>query len=183
MEPGGGFLGPEDRIEHHTRTLDRAIQLTFIADAKAAPVLALQATLAAVTVSQIGSLGELFDGSNHSAGGVALAWVLLAGYVATAAVAWVLASLVFVPRAPRRNATPPESRSRVYFDDIRATPAADFRERGKLIHEEELEDDLLTQVHVVSTIAGVKFAQVQRAFIASAASLVFWLTLLIWARV
>ena len=90
---------------------------------------------------------------------------------------------MFVPRAPRRTATPPDQRSRVYFDDIRATPPERFRERGKLIHEDELEDDLLSQVHVVSTIAGVKFAAVQRAFVASAASLVFWLTLLIWARV
>jgi hypothetical protein len=39
------------RIEHHTRTLDRVIRMTQMADQKVAPVLALHVSLAAVTVT------------------------------------------------------------------------------------------------------------------------------------
>ena len=182
LEPGSGLIGPEDRIEHHTRTLDRAIQLTFIADAKAAPVLALQATLAAVTVSQLSPILDLLSPGQHGALAAAGAWLLFAAYAGTALVALVLASLVFLPRTGRAQPVPAERRSLVYFEDIRSLGEPEFRRRSKLLREEELEDDLLTQVYAVSGIAAAKFSHVMSAYLTSAAGLSLWLTLMVWAR-
>ena len=183
IEPGRGFIGPEDRIEHHTRTLDRAIQLTFIADAKAAPILALQATLAAVSVSQLSPILDLLSPSHHTGGAIVGAWLLFAAYAATALVALTLASLVFLPRANRSPQRSDEDRSLVFFEDIRSLPEEEFRRRSKLLREEQLEDDLLTQVYAVSSIASAKFSHVMSAYLASAAGLCLWLALMVWARV
>jgi hypothetical protein len=116
------------RLDQHSKTLDRAVRLTQMADAKTAPVLALQATLAAVTVSQSAAVGELMDLGDHPDWWVALSGLTLMAYVVMALVACVLGILVYLPRAPRAlRETHQEARSLVYFDDIRRIPAKVFR--------------------------------------------------------
>jgi hypothetical protein len=145
-------------------------------------VLALQATLAAVTVSQVSSLVELLDGSRHDAAATVAAWFLVMAYAVFATIGFFLAALVFLPQSARRGKLPVEARSLVYFEDIRSTSPEEFRRRGKLLRALDLEDDLLDQAHVVSTIAASKFANVRRAYYVSGVSLVLWLGVLVWAR-
>src|SRR5690348_16607287 len=75
------------RIEHHTRTLDRAIRITQMADAKVAPVLALHVSLAAIAVTQGGDIGRLLQGIGHTPAARMAAWGFLAVYAAAALVA------------------------------------------------------------------------------------------------
>ena len=81
-DPHDDRIPPVERIEHHTRTLDRNILLTYMADAKAAPVLALHATLAAIAVSQTAEVRRLVDRGGPT---TVAAGLLLALYVLTSA--------------------------------------------------------------------------------------------------
>jgi len=177
--PGGDAIPPVERIEHHTRTLDRNILLTYMADAKAAPILALHATLAAIAVSQTPEVRRLLE--RDGAAGLA-AGLLLALYALTSAGSFVLSMLVYMPRAPHPGARARHGHSLVYFDDIQATPADEFLERSRTVRPADLEDDVLRQVHTVAAIAARKMRFVQHSFLASGATLAAWLVLMVWAR-
>src|ERR1035437_6531128 len=82
------------RIEHHTRTLDRAIQITQMADAKVAPVLALHVSLAAVTVTQASGLGELLRANGYPMVETVVAWLL--GYAVASMIAAFHVTVVYV---------------------------------------------------------------------------------------
>lgn len=163
------------RLRLHVATLDRTITFTRHADTKAAPLLALQATLAAATVAQTRDISNLLGGSLTLHSG--LSWLCLVGYAALAAVSLLLAIRVFIPATPRTGG------SIVYFEDIRGMPRDRFIEAGMEEPGEELVTDILTQIHVVSTIASRKFAWLRISFIAMLGSLAFWLLLIMAARI
>lgn len=180
-----GVLGDEPldlvrRIEHHTRTLDRNVRLTQMADAKAAPVLALQASLAAVAATQVNEIMTLFgDGRVLSA----FSFLLLVVYVIGGAGGWMQAALVYLPRAPKPGLRARHGTSIVYFDDIQAMSFDEFAERSRHMRATELEIDLLRQVHVVAGIAAEKMRRVQLAFMASGIALSGWIALILLARI
>lgn len=162
------------RIEHHTRTFDRAVRITQMADAKVAPVLALHVSLAAVTVTQAIGLGD-----GHGAMAAATGWALLLAYVALSMVATVYVAAVYVPTAPRRGAARTHHQSLFYFDDIQAMPVDEFEARSIRIDLAVAERDVIRQAHTVSRIASQKLVGVQRAFLFSALTLVAWLPLIV----
>ena len=178
-DPHDDRIPPVERIEHHTRTLDRNILLTYMADAKAAPVLALHATLAAIAVSQTAEVRRLVDRGGPT---TLAAGLLLALYVLTSAGSFLLSMFVYMPRAPHPGARARHGHSLVYFDDIPATPLDEFRERSRTTGATELEEDILRQVHTVAGIAARKMRLVQHSLLASGGAIAAWLVLMVWAR-
>ncbi len=171
------------RIEHHTRTLDRAIRITQMADAKVAPVLALHVSLAAVTVTQATGLGSLLSGDSSGSIWALAGWVLLIAYVVNSLVASFFVAQVYVPTAPRRGIARTHTNSLFYFDDIQAMSGDEFEHRSIDLDIELAERDVIRQAHTVSTIASNKLIGVQRAFLYSAIALLAWLPLIVFQRV
>lgn len=171
------------RIDQHAKTLDRAVHLTQMADAKTAPVLALQATLAAVTVSQSNAVGQLLNPDQHSLALVIFAGFVLALYACTALLSCILGVLVYLPRAPRAgNVERHDPVSLVYFDDIRRMSKDSFREKATAVAMDEFEQDILSQVHTVSGVAALKMAYVRLALFATIVCFLSWLPLVAWAQ-
>jgi hypothetical protein len=170
------------RIEHHTRTLDRAIRITQMADAKVAPVLALHVSLAAIAVTQGGELGRLLRGMGHPVALAICAWVLLFVYVVAALVASFFVIVVYVPTAPRRGAARTHANSIFYFDDVQAMPVDDFETRSIRMDIDVAERDVIRQAHTVSRIASDKLIGVQRAYLFSAVALFAWMLLILLAK-
>jgi hypothetical protein len=164
------------RLRLHISTLDRNITFTRHADSKAAPLLALQATLAAATVTQTDRLQAVLDPGSVSAVRCALAWILLLAYALPAVASLALAIRVFVP------ATPGTGRSVFYFEDIRRMSLPDFLTAGTTEPDVELERDLLEQIHAVSAIAARKFGWLRISFFAAIIALAAWLPLVVVAR-
>ncbi|MFN0096329.1 MAG: Pycsar system effector family protein [Dehalococcoidia bacterium] len=170
------------RIESHTRTLDRAIRMTQMADQKAAPVLALHVSLAAVTVSQSGQLGAVLRADGHTEWLAGAGWALLLAYACAALLAAWYIVIIYVPTAPRRGAARTHLGSIFYFDDIQAMPVDEFERLSIDMDIDNAERDVIRQVHTVSTIASTKLVGVQRAFFWSALALGAWLPLIVIGR-
>ncbi|HEY7269869.1 MAG TPA: Pycsar system effector family protein [Dehalococcoidia bacterium] len=167
------------RIEHHTRTLDRSIRMTQMSDAKVAPVLALHVSLAAVTVTQASGLGQILRGQGHSPAATAAAWILLALYGAASLLAAFNVIVVYVPTAPRRGIARTHTHSLFYFDDIQALSAAEFEALSVELDLDLAERDVIHQAHTVSRIATEKMQGVQRAYLFSALTLMAWIPLIL----
>jgi len=164
------------RIEHHTRTLDRAVRMTQLADGKVAPILALHASLAAVTVTQSAGVGALLTADGHTVGIAALAWALFALYAACSLAATWHVARVYVPTAPSERQ---HGSSLFYFDDIRAMGLERFQALSRAVNWESLERDVLNQTFVVCAVASRKLRGVQRAYLFSALVLAAWLPLIV----
>ena len=180
--PHGRVPAQWQRIEHHTRTLDRAIRITQMADAKVAPVLALHVSLAAIAVTQGGELGRLLEGVGYTTVVAISAWLLLFAYVFAALVASFFVIVVYVPTAPRRGAARTHSNSIFYFDDIQAMPVDDFETRSTRMDIDLAERDVIRQAHTVSRIASDKLIGVQRAYLFSAIALFAWMMLILLTK-
>ena len=70
-------------------------------------------------------------------------------------------------------------RSVLYFGDIAATAVADYRQRLETITDDELLEDLASQIHRNAQILTDKFARVQLAMKYSGMALLVWLTFLL----
>ncbi|MFN0095662.1 MAG: Pycsar system effector family protein [Dehalococcoidia bacterium] len=164
------------RIEHHTRTLERAIQMTWVADAKVSPVLALQASLAAVTVTAT-SLGPVLRGASVTGAHSAAAWLFLVVYALTSLAGTVIAGSVYFPaRSSQRG------RSLLYFHDVQRRAFNEYRDASIHLELDAAEDDALRQAYAVATIAERKVRDVRRAFLLSGVTVAAWLPLVILAR-
>lgn len=170
-------LDQRTRIDLHNRSLDRAVWMTQMADGKAAPILALHVSLAAVTVTQMGSLGDVLTGGGPGAVATAAAWPAFAVYAVCSLLAVVQAMLVYLP-AGRRVQPLGKVPSVIYFDDIQSVGRGEFIGRAMGLSFDLTEVDVLEQVHAVSTLASAKFAGVRRAFFMSAIALAAWLLLI-----
>lgn len=166
-----------DRAATHVATLDRVIAMTRSADSKAAPILALQVTLAAASVAQTGQLKSLLDPREAGAALFVVGIALAAVYLGASVVSLALAIQVFVPK------TPLAGRSVAYFEDITRMSRAEFIALADSMSEAEIIDDLLAQVHAVSGIASQKFARVRLALYATAVALGAWLPGMVLARI
>ena len=154
--------------------IERIAYMTQLADGKAAPLLALQATLAAVLVSSADKFEGLFD-SGQPALAQAGAAVLVAVYAVSAAIVLVLTLSVYFPVLSRGRG------SVLFFEDVRHMDLDDYVERSRNLSHEEVEDDLLAMIHASSAIASSKFHKLRWAFALSAVSLATWLPLMAWA--
>ncbi len=167
------------RIEHHTRTLDRSIRMTQMSDAKVAPVLALHVSLAAVTVTQASGLGQLLKGEHHSPTATVVAWAFLLLYAAASLISAFYVTVVYVPTAPRRGIARTHTNSLFYFDDVQAMPVLEFERLSIQLDLDIAERDVIHQAHTVSKIATEKLLGVQRAYLFSALTLLAWLPLIL----
>lgn len=168
------------RIEHHTRTLDRAVTMTWVADAKVAPILTLQASLAAVTVTAA-ALGDVLTGDGNQAATAAAAWILLIAYAISAVAATTVAASVYFP--PRGDPPAINARSLLYFHELRAMTFAEFHQRSVQLDLDIAEDDALRQAYDVAGIAERKVRDVRRAYLLSAVTVAAWLPFIILTRI
>lgn len=167
------------RIEHHTRTLDRAVRMTQMADGKVAPVLALHASLAAITVSQSTGMGSLLTGSDTRLIETLIGWALLLTYVGASLMAFRQVALIYIPTAPHRGRRLEFGHSVFYFDDIQHMPPDEFERRSVTATMDELERDVIRQTHVVASVASRKLAGVQQAYVFSGLTLGAWMPLVV----
>lgn len=166
----------DDRIKFHIATLDRVIGFTRVADAKAAPLLALQASLVAILLGTMPQVRELLTGGRHEWQTYA-AWPFAALYGLMASASWLLAARVYIPRTPR------DPGSLLYFEEIRRVPVIEMKSQLLGLDDVAWEDQLLRQIAAISTIASEKFSWVRWSFITGTASLVGWIVLMVWVRV
>jgi len=163
-----------DRASDYLTTLDRMINLTHIADAKAAPLLAAHATVAAVTTTQLDKIVALVrDGSPADLVGVAL---LATAYLVCATVSVVLTLRVFLPQGS------PGQGSLLYFADIANMRQQDFVARSLASSADDLARDALEQTYIVAGIAGTKFQRVRLALLLMIGAVVAWLGLMAMAN-
>ena len=174
-EPVQEPMAVGERNKSHLETLRRVIEFTKVADTKSAPLLALQTTLAGITVTQAPKIGSLLEEGNACATRVA-ALLLLAAYAVPAVASWGWAAWVYMPRA-RKTGT-----SLIYFEDIRHMDKAEFVSCSKTLTDEVLEENLIDQVYRVSTLASDKFRWVRRSIQCGAVALVAWIVLVAWAQ-
>jgi hypothetical protein len=163
-----------DRASDYLTTLDRMVNLTFIADAKAAPILAAHATVAAVTTTQLDELVSLMrDGSLAAQIGVA---ILATAYLVCAIVSVVLTLRVFMPQGSAGQG------SLLYFADIANMGQKDFVARSLASSADDLARDALEQTYVVAGIAASKFRRVRLALLLMIGAAVAWLALMALAN-
>ena len=166
----------EERLKSHYESLSRVIWFVRMSDAKAAPVLALQVALVGTLVARIDHLRPIACGENGTAEQVGLISVA-ALYVVLVLAAAGMAAWVFKPTHGRT------CESLIYFEDIAAISLDTFKGRSKNLSDEEIEDQLLQQVHAVSQIASTKMRRVDCAFVLSGLTVVLWLVLLGWGSI
>ena len=159
-----------DRASDYLRSLDRMIRLTGLADSKAAPLLAVQATLLAVTATQLDKVADLLrDGTAAEVGAV---FVLGAVYLICTMISASMTLRVFLPKdAPGQN-------SMLFFADIADMTLHDFVTRSMTMSDEELERDALEQTHAVARLVALKLQLVRRALIVLVVALAAWLGLM-----
>ena len=163
----------EERLRSHYESLSRAIGFTKAADAKAAPVLALQVALAGTLAARIEGLWLVFSEPAGNAEMIAVA-VLLVFYAAMLVASMVFAGWVYLPQNPKTG------RSLIYFEDIAAMPFEDFEQQCRQMDAGAIERHLVDQVHAVSRIASTKMNRVRSAYLAGGPSVVLWVVLLAW---
>ena len=166
----------DERLRSHYESLSRAIGFTRAADAKAGPVLGLQLALLGALATRVGELKLLaatgpWDAERTAFVGVAAVYVLLLGAVVG------LGALVYLPINPRAN------RSLIYFEDIAAMKFEDFRSRATDQDAEQIECQLLDQIHRVSRVASIKMGRVWWSILMSLPGFIFWAALLTWSYV
>ena len=86
------------------------------------------------------------------------------------------AARVYIPMHPRTG------ESLIYFEDIAAMRSESFAKRAKAMSPDMIEEQLLSQIHIVSRIASAKMHRVRWAFWLSVPSLVLGLILLAWGQ-
>ncbi len=155
----------EDRLKSHYESLSRAISFTRMADAKAAPVLALHIALLGTLATRAESLLSFES---------AILTALLVLYATLVLLSMILAANVYIPRHPRSN------KSLIYFEDIASMPVESFIKRAKRVDSDFIERQLLEQIHTVSKIASVKMRRVGWAYYFSIPSVVLWVVLFGW---
>lgn len=162
-------LDTAGRVASHGSTLDRLVFLTQLADGKTAPLLALHATMAAVTLASSNNIGDLFSSPLASAG----VGALMTAYTLSTLAVTALAMTVYFP------VTRTTGHSHTFFEDIRRMDRADFVKQSLGLSGEALERELLDQVHASSGILSEKFRQLRLAFKLSAATLAAWVPLMV----
>ena len=166
----------EERLRSHYESLARVIRFTRTADSKAAPVLALQIALVGTLASQFENLVTIVTGGQWDVERCLIIVVMIA-YVAFGMAAAVMAAWVYMPISPRTG------KSLIFFEDIAAMDLESFEQRVKAVSIDDIECQLLDQIHRVSKIASVKMRRVRRALWLSVPSIILWLVLLAWSNV
>lgn len=164
-------MNQEERLRSHYESLSRVIQFTRTADRKAAPVLALQVALAGTLATRLQSLTAVLTGDVWDAEKILVFAALLCYGLLVVAVV-VLAGGVYLPINPRTG------KSLIFFEDIAAMGSESFEQKVKSLSIDDIEHQLLDQIHRVSQVASVKMRRVRWALWLSLPSAITWLVLL-----
>lgn len=163
----------EERLHSHYQSLERAIDFTKAADAKAAPVVILHVALIGALAFRAAPLFDALKPFSWSAVQIALVLVIPL-YILVSIGAIIVAGMVFFPKTPRTG------RSLIYFQDIAAMCEVCFQSKSKGLNADTIEEQLLQQIFAVSKIASQKMQWVKWALILSAVAITLWVALLIW---
>lgn len=166
----------EERLKSHYESLSRSIAFTRSADAKAAPVLALQIAILGALAARFEKLVPVLFAESWCFEKAVL-WVVLIAFVGFMLATVMMAARVYIPIHPRTG------ESLIYFEDIAAMRSESFAKRAKEMSSNAIEEQLLSQIHIVSQIASAKMRRVRRAFWLSAPSFVLGLIILAWGSV
>ena len=167
----------EERLHSHYESLQRMVRFIRLADAKAAPVIALQVALVGTLAARFDRLQPIVLQSRWDAEQIALITVIGVYLICLIAVIWCAAS-VYIPRNPTTG-----DESLLYFQDIAAMPRERFVRRAGRMTPNEVEQQLLDQIYRVSEVVSVKMRRVRWAFILSAPATLLWLVLLVWGSI
>ena len=166
----------EERLNSHYESLSRSIAFTRSADAKAAPVLALQIAILGALAARFEKLIPVLLVESWCSEKTVL-WVVLFAYAGFMIATVLTAARVYMPTHPRTG------QSLIYFEDIAAMQSEAFVKRSKEMSPDTIEEQLLSQIHTVSRIASAKMRKVRCAFWLSGPSLALGLILLAWGSV
>ena len=166
----------EQRLRSHYESLARAIGFTRAADAKTAPLLAAQVAMAGALATRMNGLWTVLSGTSWGPEQYAVA-VFLSMYGALVAISTGLAADVYIPRNPRTGA------SLIYFEDIASMDFESFSERVSRLEAEEIEGQLIQQVHAVSLVASTKMRLARWAYLVSVPATALWAVLMVWSSI
>lgn len=164
----------DERLRSHYESLQRAIEFIRQADAKATPLIIAQVALVGALATRVDKLSPIIL-QPHWGLGWSLLVVLIALYLAFLVAVIVSAGMVYFPRNPKSG-----SESLIYFEDIAAMPREKFAQRAVRMTPDDVEGQLIDQIHRVSEVVSVKMRRVRWAFILSAPATLLWLILLVW---
>ena len=166
----------EERLRSHYESLSRVIRFTRTADAKAAPLLALQLALLGTLAARFEKLlAILWHGPWDIERGVIIALAALY-FGCFAAVVW-LAARVYMPMNPSTG------KSLIFFEDIASMEPERFETQTRNMSADRIERQLIDQVHRVSIIVSAKMRRVRWAFGWSLPATLLWLVLLGWSSI
>ena len=166
----------EERLRSHYESLSRVIWFTRTADAKAAPLLALQVALVGTLAARFENLFAIIW---HDP------WDIEQGVIIALAVAYLLSLAVVVWLAVRvyMPTNPSTGKSLIFFEDVASIGLEPFETQARNMSADLIERQLIDQVHRVSIIASAKMHRVRWAFWFSLPATLLWLVLLGWGSV
>ena len=166
----------EERLRSHYESLSRVIRFTRTADAKAAPVLALQVALLGALATRLAELYSIIAGGPWDVERVAvIGLTIIYGFLLAIVIG--LAAWVYMPM----NAKTDESL--IFFVDVAAMEWADFQSAARNMSHDLIERQLIHQIYVVSGVASTKMRRVRWAIILSLPSIAAWFALLMWSHI
>ena len=164
----------EERLRSHYESMSRVIRFTRTADAKAAPVLALQVALLGALATRLTALyGIIASGPWDLERAAAIALTII--YICLPAIAIGLAAWVYMPMNAKTGD------SLIFFEDIAAMEWEDFQSAARNMSHDLIERQLLHQIHIVSGVASVKMRRVGWAIMMSLPAILAWFALLVWS--
>ena len=164
----------EERLRSHYESLSRVIRFTRTADAKAAPVLALQVALLGALATRLTELYSIIAGGPWDVErAAAIALTTIYGFLLAIVIG--LAAWVYMPMSAKTGD------SLIFFEDIAAMEWADFQSAARNMSHDLIERQLLHQIYVVSGVASVKMRRVRWAIMMSLPAILAWLALLAWS--
>ena len=165
----------EERLRSHYESLSRVIRFTRTADAKAAPVLALQVALLGALATRSEELYNLIViGPWDGARAAVIALSIICGCLLAIVIG--LAAWVYMPANARTGG------SLIFFEDIAAMGWEEFQAAARNMSHDLIERQLIHQTHVVSGVASAKMRRVRWAIILSLPSIATWFALLTWSH-
>ena len=164
----------EERLGSHYESLSRVIRFTRTADAKAAPVLALQVALVGALATRLAELYFIIaSGPWDVERAAAIALTFIYGFLLAIVIG--LAAWVYMPMTAKTGD------SLIFFEDIAAMEWEEFQSAARNMSHDLIERQLIHQIYVVSGVASVKMRRVRWAIIMSLPAILAWFALLAWS--